>query len=490
MPRYLSSWNGTTGRGLGLVVLLLATMSAVSLAGLATPLWSGLALGTVAGIALLLALAALAPSHLCDALYAAFLATASIPVDKYFAYQPHVGGWPGLRFALADILLLLLSVLALLAVLLHRKGARLPAALAVPYLLLLGQYVVSILRADQAELGMFELAGAAHALSVAVVVAALFRRSSVSAAFAVASVMVVLHSSVAFLQIATGRPIGAGIFRPHEEVMREMLVTGSVRLRPSGLFDHPIVFADFIQVSLPLLFAAIMVVKHRLARAGVLVALAIGTSALILTLARGAWIASSVSAAVFVLLAARLRLLGRRQLFRFVGWASAVTLAIALLVGPRIYERFTESQEGNLRVRLELNEIALSMIADRPLDGVGLNNFLPAMARYDPKDVMRYFPGTVHNLYLLEAAETGLPGILLLLACGVGLVVWSSRRLGLIADPARQWLAVAVLAGLAGFSVSQLADFSYRLEPLRTVLWCEVGLLVGALGPADGRGAS
>jgi hypothetical protein len=29
--------------------------------------------------------------------------------------------------------------------------------------------------------------------------------------------------------------------------------------------------------------------------------------------------------------------------------------------------------------------------------------------------------------------------------------------------------------------VSQVADFSHRLEPMRTILWAEVGLLLGAL---------
>jgi O-antigen ligase len=160
---------------------------------------------------------------------------------------------------------------------------------------------------------------------------------------------------------------------------------------------------------------------------------------------------------------------------------------LAAVFAKPVFERLTESNEGNLGVRFELNRIALSMVAAHPLAGVGLSNFIPVMDRYDPTDVMRRFPATVHNLYLLEAAEAGIPGALLFVAMFGAVVTIGLRRLHSIADEGSKWVAAAILAGLIGFLVTQLADFSHRLEPLRSLLWTNVGLLFALCARAATR---
>ena len=453
----------------------------LGMAGVASALPAMLALGALAGVTALLLAAIFAPGRLGGLLYFGAVATAAFPLDKYFAYQDHVGGWPGMRVALSDLLMVLLAGLALLGWLLDRPRARLPAALCVPYALLLVQYCGSALGAPHRDLAAFEIAAAVHALAVAAVVAALFRRQYLGAVMAGLSVMVLLHTALAAVQVATGRPIGAGLLRHHADVMQELLETGSVRLRPSGLFDHPIIFADFVMLSLPVLAVGALTLPRRLGRVACAGVLLIGVLGMVLTLSRGAWISSVVTAVVFLSLAVRVRLLELRTLRRVGVAAALVVLLAAIPLGPKIVERFTQSQAGNFEVRVELNRIALSMVEAHPIFGVGLNNFLSVLSAYDPKDVARTFPATVHNIYLLEASEAGIPGLLLFLATGAGLLFWTVRRLPLISDPPLRWLALAVLSGLIGFAVSQLADFSHRLEPLRTFLWTLVGLMVGAV---------
>ena len=59
--------------------------------------------------------------------------------------------------------------------------------------------------------------------------------------------------------------------------------------------------------------------------------------------------------------------------------------------------------------RLQLNQVALQMINDHPLLGVGLNNYETVMPRYEANPVI--FPGyPVHNLYLLWIGEVGIVG--------------------------------------------------------------------------------
>jgi O-antigen ligase len=313
------------------------------------------------------------------------------------------------------------------------------------------------------------------------VVATIFRRRMVEAILAALALQVLVHSGVAGLQVATGRAIGAGLFGGREQVLNEGLDSGVTLLRPSGLFVHPIVFADFLFLSLPLVTAGLALARTRAMRAFMSLTLLAGLAGLALTLSRGAWLSGILVAVVLLTVTRRLGLLSRLALRRTLLAALLVALVGAAAFGPRIYDRLTESHAGNLDVRFELNWIALRMIAAHPLSGQGLNVFTAVMERFDPKDVMAYFPAPAHNLYLLEAAEAGIPALLLLLGMFASILVYAARRIRRLDDPALEWTAIAVVAGLVGLLLSQLADFSYRLEPLRSFVWALIGLLFGAL---------
>ncbi len=459
--------------------LVLATAAVQPLRGALLLLVAG------AGLAGLATVLVFARGRLTDLLYLGLLALASVPIDKYFAYREHVGGWPGLRFAASDVLLLGLIPSLLLGSWLGRVHNRIPPIVLILYGLLLGQYALSALGAEERLLAGFEIASALHALLLAAVCAALFRRRYLYPFLTLLSLLTWVHTAFAVAQSVTGRPIGLGLGGNPESVIVESLTSGVQRLRPSGLFDHPIVYANFLVLGLPLLAAGFLFARSRLARLALGATILVGLSGLVLTLSRGAWLSSAVAAALFVALAWRQGLLAGRQARRFLRSGAIAGLVALLAFAPRIVERLTASASGNLEVRFELNEIAFRMIAAHPLGGVGLNNFLTVMEGYDPKDVMEYFPATVHNLYLLEAAEAGIPGLLLFVSLWVAILLTGWRRLAAVKDPALRWLAIGLIAGLCGFLFSQLADFSHRIEPLRTLVWLHVGLLFGAL--AAGR---
>ncbi len=471
------------------VLIALGLLSALLLAAVPFQSLRGglLILLALTGCAVLAAVAAFARRRLVDVLYLALVATASVPIDRYFGYREHVGGWPGLRFAVVDLFLLALVPLAVLGWARGRIRNGIPAGVMIIYGLWLLQYSVSILGAREKELAAFEMASAVHALLLAVIAAALFRRQYVKPILMTFAALLSIHTVFAAVQAATGRSfdiLGAG----SAKITVESFTTGAERLRPAGLLGHPIVYANFLMIGLPIVAAGILLTRSKALRVGFSAVFLAGLSGLALTLSRGAWISSVVAAAALIILASRYGMLDRvnRRRLRYAGLAAAVL--IVLVFGPLIFERLTASLEGNLRVRFELNEIARRMIAAHPFSGVGLNNFIEAMEGYDPKDVMEYFPATVHNLYLLEASEAGIPALLLFLALWGSIFTAALSHLP-AADRELRWLAIALIAGLLGFLVTQLADFSHRLEPLRSVLWVNVGLLFGALRVAPRPGA-
>jgi O-antigen ligase len=480
------------------LVVAAAALFAVLLAGAGAN--SGrTALLTLAGLTGLVGLGVVvrfAPRRACDSLLLLFIALVAIPVDTYPLYRAHTGGWPGLRVAVSDICLYLLVVVALLGAFLGRVDNAVPRRVFLWMGLLLLQYGLSTAFAAERMLSLFEIAATLHAFLIAILVANLFRRDLLGWILALVATQVIVHSAFAGAQEFTGRPIGAGWLGGNTELLTEVLAGGAARLRPAGLFSHPIVYATWLVITLPLLAAGVATARGLLARALQIVALLTGMVGLLLTLSRGAWLSSLVAAAVMSALALRCRLIGARQIQTLAVAALATMLVAGAAFGPRIYERFTQSDSGNLEVRFDLNRIALRMTWANPAFGTGLNNFVETMEPYDPQNVMSYFPAPAHNLYLLEAAEAGIPALLLWLGLFASILRTALRRLPRMADRELQWVGVAVVAGLSGLLVSQLADFSYRLEPLRSMIWLDVGLLFAVLyanhhlplAPARGEG--
>lgn len=440
-----------------------------------------LALVALAGVIGLGAIVRFAPQRACDSLLLLFVGLVAIPVDAYPGYREHTGGWPGLRISVSDLCLYLLVGLALAGAFLERIDNAIPRRVFMWMGLVLVQYMLSAVFAADRTLSLFEIASTVHAFLIAIIVADLFRRDLLGWILTLIALQVIVHTTFAAAQTFTGRPIGAGWLGGNTELMTEVLEGGSARLRPAGLFAHPIVYAMSLVITLPLLASGLVVTRSFLLRALYAVALATGGVGLVFTLSRGAWLSSLVAATVMGVLALRHGLLSATQIRRIAVAGLAMILVAGIAFGPRIYERFTRSDAGNLNVRFDLNYIALRMTADNPFFGTGLNNFVETADPYDPIGVMGYFPAPVHNLYLLESAEAGIPALIFWLGLFFSILLVGLRALSRVEDDVAQWIGIAVIAGLIGFLVAQLADFSHRLEPLRSMLWLGVGLLFGIL---------
>jgi O-antigen ligase len=129
------------------------------------------------------------------------------------------------------------------------------------------------------------------------------------------------------------------------------------------------------------------------------------TPPLVFTLSRGGWIMLFVGAAV-VLVA------GRRRISKgTVALVLAGVLVLAIAFGGAIQKRLSGDDNGSAAARMPLNRLAMAMIEDHPVMGVGANNFATAMPPYLPR-FTGDFVYTVHNRYLLVWAETGIFGLI------------------------------------------------------------------------------
>ena len=189
--------------------------------------------------------------------------------------------------------------------------------------------------------------------------------------------------------------------------------------------------------------------------------------ALILTYSRGAWL-GMLAALLFVG-----GLKSRRWLWALLG-LGALSLVLLFLASPgRLV-----SEPSTLQ-RLYLWQAALDMGKDRPLLGVGLDNFLYQYPKYMLADAWAE-PNISHPHNILLDFWTRL-GILGVVAAGwLQVTFWrAALRLYLrAASPKVKAIAAGLMASMVDFLVHGLLDNSFFLIDLALVFWLTYGLVM------------
>lgn len=199
-------------------------------------------------------------------------------------------------------------------------------------------------------------------------------------------------------------------------------------------------------------------------------------AALLLTMARAAWVG-------FVAGVATLLLVARPQGRRLLAGATAVALLASVALVPRW--PFLYGQVRSIfmvranRNRLDIWQAALRVTADYPLFGVGLGAFGRAYPAYRNPAALDETAPFAHNVFLNFLAETGFLGLAaFLVLCVAGLQAmgrWWSRS-----PPGERYLAGTVLATTVALLATQLFDTTVMLLHLGISLF--VLLALGVAG--------
>lgn len=173
-------------------------------------------------------------------------------------------------------------------------------------------------------------------------------------------------------------------------------IMGRLFLRPYGTFSHPNSLAGFTLASMAISF--VFVRSKGLKR---LISL-LGFILLLLTFSRSSWLALLIIAFLGLFINLKEKIL------------KILILVLGVVVSAFIYSQ-TDFSQMSILLRRWLNISAIEMIKDNFLFGVGLNNFIPQLPAYWPKDKINYlFFQPAHNIYLLLISEIGFIGMLLL----------------------------------------------------------------------------
>jgi putative inorganic carbon (HCO3(-)) transporter len=439
-------WLGVVGisLGLGIYVLVISTLPKSWM-----PLFA---------VAVLCPFIAIVVGNLRKTLLSIIILDIPLQIDVHLAYRAdaaNLGGLVGYNVSITTFALVALYSLWLVELLSRREpGSRRWIRAALP----LGLYVLltagSIVVAADAELGLFEVSLLVQLLLLYIyVISSVRTREDLAFIFTMLIVGFALESLIIIALRVTGRNIDFSGFTTAVDVS---YVESS---RVGGTLGSPNAAGAYLGLMLACSLAFMFTPIRGFSRLLAVTGFGLGTVALIITLSRGAWVATAFSLGIVCYFAWRR------------GWMSLlVPLILVGLTGlaflfyrDAILDRLLLGGGDLSAGRIVLMQLAWQMIRDHPILGVGSNNFFIAMKPYLTPDFNGDWIYTVHNKYLLVWAEAGIGALgaflwFLLATIREGWKNWTSSNRFL--SP----LALGLTAAVAGQLVYMLVD-PYHSRP-------------------------
>ena len=228
-----------------------------------------------------------------------------------------------------------------------------------------------------------------------------------------------------------------------------------------------------------LTFAHVMIFPLAWALAGALAgrAAALGAAllvvlALVFSTARGAWLAA-------LAVAAALALVARDRRARLVLPACAVAAGLAFAVTPALRAEAAHmfSAGGANAGRVGIYRANLDIVHERPLLGLGFGRYRTAAPPYYAAHPAADRRSHAHNNFLQMAAEAGLAGL-----AAFGLVYATVLRRGAEtierAPDGATWAAAAgAWAGVVGFLVGGLTQYTFGDAEVAIAMWVALAIL-------------
>lgn len=226
------------------------------------------------------------------------------------------------------------------------------------------------------------------------------------------------------------------------------------------------------------------------------VAFVFAARATLYTFSRGAYLALAAGSGTVLTLAnpALLAVAGGGGVVAVVFYPSLIPESIRGRIADTISQRSIRPGESvaapNLdrssAHRLVLWRGAALMIAQHPLLGVGVGRFQEMIGFYTEYRLKKSDPHDAHNAYILQAAEMGVPSLLLLLLLYLTWVTAALRVHRRHRHPVDRRLALAFLGSLAAVLVSCMLGSRFSDEALIAWFWilAAMVLVVGRLPEA------
>jgi len=241
----------------------------------------------------------------------------------------------------------------------------------------------------------------------------------------------------------------------------------SAATRATGTTIQPNLFAGYLVLIIPLVFAAAAVLGQRWVAVAAGAILLYGV-ALIATLSRSGFmglVAGTVALAIL--------LPEKCKKIAVLGASVFVALFITGLAGP-LADRLGEAAGHltSLAGRLPIWDAAVQMLIQHPAFGVGVANFDNALGWYNPALHFDH----AHNLFLNIAAERGIIGLATFSIVLVALFRTLAKGFNQGASPVHRAVSAGLAASFVAFFAHSMFDVSYYDYKILLLFWLLMGI--------------
>jgi O-antigen ligase len=236
----------------------------------------------------------------------------------------------------------------------------------------------------------------------------------------------------------------------------------SDEVRISGPLDDPNFYAQWLVMLVPLALDRFHDETKALLRWMAAAAVAMSAAVVVITFSRGALVALVVVLGLMVL--------RHPPRLATIGAVVAVGVLSLPFLPPGYVDRMAAltdlggvdiGTDPSLRAREVEIAVATQMFLDDPLTGIGYGNFVSSYSQYARDTGIEQVNKTreAHNLYLETAAETGIPGVLVLggFITGIfGSLALGRRRFREMGDHRSDGIGFAIGVALVGYLITSI----------------------------------
>ena len=252
--------------------------------------------------------------------------------------------------------------------------------------------------------------------------------------------------------------------------------------RAFGTFQHPGFYADFLILFLPVSFR-FFAYQGYINKKNNLIFLVIfmaGILSLFISYARGPWIAFVVSMSLMFFYSNLRKKLKPKKLAPFV-FITFFLIVFVIRYSDKVIIQFSENsgRQSAADIRIPLDRVALRLIADRPIFGTGLANYSfesPAYVVPEKGIPLDQLSQRVHNVYLLLASETGIPGLVFFLWFVVVIIFVTFKAIK-SPDSTIRNIAFGILTGYIAVLIAFLSSPDYDDYNVKMIFWAISGFM-------------
>lgn len=405
------------------------------------------------------------------ALLAIAVINISFQVEKHFFLREdaaNLGSLGGLQVSLTNIALTLLCVAWVIGAITSPPTLlptqRTKTFVLIPASLLLMFYVISLFVAGDVRLALFQVCSVGVFFCLFLYVAETVNTRG-DVLFVVRALLVgsIIQSCLMFAQ-ARGLvgEIQFYFIRTQAGTFRDGRVIGTL--------GSPNMAAAYLAMMMLLALGIILGNARRADKCLASIGFVFAVIALIFTESRGGWTSLLLGLVTMMIFG------GRRVASRIAGGIVVLIVLLAIPLKDVIVKRLSDDDNGSAVSRIALSQIALLMIEDHPISGVGANNYALFMTPYAARSGrIGEFRYTVHNTYFLTCAEIGIGGLIALVWLLIS-IVRQGIRCSRFCDPLCGPLALGCAAAVVGF-MFQLGVDIFRTGSAMDLMWLFGGLV-------------